>query len=155
MSNRGLIDHLKQVKQHKKEGYWESLDSKERKEWSSWMIHRFLSMSTDYLPIVNEVQSTLIGLDDRLVYTFWKNALPSDPRFHNYIKADAKSGGTPDWLLDLVCEHFSVSNREARDYIEIFMNGREDDLRDLAHGYGIQDDKRSELEDFIENYGRS
>lgn len=149
--SRDLIDHLKQVKEHKEDGYWEDLDASEKREWSSYMINRFLSMSTDYLPIVNEVQSLLIGLDDRLVYEFWKNAIPRDPRFHNYIKADAKSGGIPDWLLELLCEHFQVSNEEAREYIEIYTSTseRRKALKRLAYKYGIESEKREELEDFL------
>jgi len=137
--SRDLIDHLKQVKEHKEDGYWESLDSQERKEWSSWLIHRFLSMSTDYLPVVNDVQGLLIGMDDRYVYEFWKNAIPPDPRFHNDIKADTKSDGTPEWLLDLVRDYYQISNKEAREYLDTFTSTseRRKALRQLAHKYGI------------------
>lgn len=153
---RDLIDHLKQVKQHKQDGYWEDLNDAEKREWSSWVIHRFLSMSTDYLPLVNEVQRSLIGLDDHLVYQFWKNAIPSDPRFHNYIKADTKEGGTPDWLLEIIRGHFKVSNEEAREYLQIYTSSskRREGLRELAHAYGIDQDKRDELEEYIDARSR-
>lgn len=152
---RDLMDHLNQVKEHKEDGYWESLSASEKREWSSWMIHRFMSHSTDYLPVVNEVQSLLIGLDDRLVYEFWKNAIPRDPRWLGYIRADASEGGIPDWLLDIMREHFQISNEEAREYVDVYLSDGEgrDALRALVRKYGIDEGKRDELDKFISARG--
>ena len=36
--------------------YWESLDDGDKKTWSNYMVHRFLSMKSEWLVVVNEIQ---------------------------------------------------------------------------------------------------
>ena len=54
--NKGLFDHVTHITQKQTKGYWDSLNETEKKQWSNYMIHRFLSMKMDYVDVVNEIQ---------------------------------------------------------------------------------------------------
>ena len=56
MKNKGLFDHITHITQKQTKGYWNSLNETEKKQWSNYMIHRFLSMKMEYVDVVNEIQ---------------------------------------------------------------------------------------------------
>lgn len=152
-NKRGLFDHIKQIKKHKKDGYWESLTKEEKKAWSAWMVHRFISMEPDYLPIVNQVQHLSLDLDDRLCYTLWKDLLPRDPRYAKYIKADKSDKDTvPDIVIDRVAEYHVCSHKEAREYLHVFTESDErlEALRDIACAFATEPAERKKIDRFVD-----
>ena len=53
---QNLFDHIKQITNVQNPMYWESLDDGDKKTWSNYMVHRFLSMKSEWLVVVNEIQ---------------------------------------------------------------------------------------------------
>ena len=56
MKNKGLFDHITHITQKQTKGYWNSLNETEKKQWSNYMIHRFLSMKMEWTDFINEIQ---------------------------------------------------------------------------------------------------
>ena len=56
MKNKSLFDHIGHITQKQTKGYWNSLNETEKKQWSNYMIHRFLSMKMEWTEFVNEIQ---------------------------------------------------------------------------------------------------
>lgn len=138
-----LFDHLDEVKKGKDPDYWEKLSREGKKNWSSFMIRRFLSMRMDYVPVLNELQPLAQHMDDKDVYRLYSEIIPYDDGFYKYISGSNSERKVPSWALDLTKKHFEVSEKEARQYIDIWLQseeGKEEMLRVLKK-YGVEDDK--------------
>ena len=81
-----LFDHLNNISYIKKE--WSSLSEMDKKTFSTYMINRFLSMSTTYIDLVNEIQHYTNGqLGDKEVYNLYKEILPKRKAFLVTLRA--------------------------------------------------------------------
>ena len=56
MKNKGLFDHIKQITNVQNPMYWDTLTESDKKTWSNYMIHRFISMKSDWIEVENEIQ---------------------------------------------------------------------------------------------------
>ncbi len=132
-----LFEFLAGITTDQSIGYFDNLTEAEKKKYktSRYMIHRFLSMNSNYLPVVDELQ-THTGIPDRCHYLFLTNILPRGRQFNKYIKGD-KEEKYEKWLVDLVAKHFQVSTVEAIQYIEIYYLIDKSGLRKLCEKYGI------------------
>jgi hypothetical protein len=132
-----LFDFIAGITENQTTEFFDSLTESERKKYkaSRYMIHRFLSMNSNYLPVVDELQK-YTGIPDRCHYLFLTNILPRGRQFNKYIKGD-KEGKYEKWLVDLVAKHFQVSTVEATQYIEIYYLHDKSGLRELCEKYGV------------------
>ena len=66
--------------------FYDDLSEEEKKKYkySRYMIHRFVGMNPNYLPIVNEIQK-YTELPDRSHYQFLVSLIPKDRQFYKYI----------------------------------------------------------------------
>jgi hypothetical protein len=109
-----LFDWLKQITYNK--GDWNSFSDDDKKSWNNFMIHRFLSMNSDYIEVVNIVQKYQY-LTDKQVYTIYKNLIPKRNVFLKYIKAKKDKTSIDD--MKYLAEYFECSTREIKEYIGI------------------------------------
>lgn len=132
-----LFDFIAGITENQTTEFFDSLTESERKKYkaSRYMIHRFLSMNSNYLPVVDELQKCT-GIPDRCHYLFLTNILPRGRQFNKYIKGN-KEGKYEKWLVDLVAKHFHVSTVEAIQYIEIYYLHDKSGLRELCEKHGI------------------
>ena len=114
-----LFDHLSAITTDQDVRYYDQLDAPDRKTFSSWMVHRFISMTPEYIPVVAAIIPYYEYLDDRTTYLFYSNVLPMKRVFAKYIKPD-KVERHPEWLLALVSQHYQVNFREAAQYVDIY-----------------------------------
>ena len=56
MKKKSLFDHIKEITSVQKSDYWEKISEEDKKTWSNYMVHRFLSMNMDWIELVNELQ---------------------------------------------------------------------------------------------------
>lgn len=132
-----LFDFIGGITENQKAEFFDTLTDAEKKKYktSRYMIHRFLSMNSNYLPVVNEIQK-YTNVPDRCHYLFFTNILPRGRQYNKYIKG-AKEDKYESWLVTLVAKHFQVSTKEAIEYIEIYYLHNKDELRTLCERYGI------------------
>jgi hypothetical protein len=57
IKKKSLFDHINQIKKVQNPKYWETLTEEDKKSWSNYMIHRFLSMNMNIIDLVNELQN--------------------------------------------------------------------------------------------------
>ena len=127
-----LFDHLNNISYIKKE--WSSLSEMDKKTFSAYMINRFLSMSTTYIDLVNEVQHYTNGqLGDKEVYNLYKDILPKKKSFFRYIKG-SKNNKYSDTVLDYLTRYFQVSRREVKDYLNLMSKS---DIQSILQKYGF------------------
>ena len=81
---KDLFHHITHITQHQTKGYWDSLNETEKKQWSNYMIHRFISMKMDYVEVANEFQR--YKLKPKELYKLYINVLPKKKEWLRYIK---------------------------------------------------------------------
>ena len=137
VKKKSLFDHVNQVTSVQNPNYWEDISDEDKKTWSNYMINRFLSMKSDWIELVNEVQR--YPLQPKELYKIYTSILPKKKQWLRYIKGDKKMK-YPKWVYETVAKHLQISIREASDAV---------DMDELSHG------GQAELTDILVKYGRT
>ena len=95
-------------------------DSFTDQDWdsfNSYMVHRFISMKTEYLDIANFVQK-LDGQNKKLVYKVYKDFIPKNKVWLQYIKGSSEIKKN-EILVEHLTKYFECSIKEAIEYSQI------------------------------------
>ena len=114
MKKYSIFDWLKEITykksppSHFNEDDWEL--------FNSYMIHRFLSQSPDYIDIVNIVQKIPYTEKER-IYKVYKSLIPKKNIYLKYIKSSTPTH--PQKLLEYMANYAECSQKEAKEYIPL------------------------------------
>lgn len=111
-----LFDWLNEITFNKRP--WDSFTSEDKEAFNVFMIHRFVSMDSNYIDVVNMIQR-YPNMSRKQVYNFYCDVLPKKKTFFRYIKSSNK------WdkdILEKVANYYKTSTREAKDYITALTN---------------------------------
>jgi hypothetical protein len=112
---------------------YSKLTDTEIKSINVYMLHRYLSMSSEYCILVNKVQS-IPNLTPEQVYNIYLSLLPKAKKYFKYTKAVSnKIDKDKVSKLSLLLQ---VSQREANDYLALLSN---DQFKDILNSYGQND----------------
>ena len=127
---KGLFDHLNHITINKTKDYWITLTETEKKQWSNYMINRFLSMKMEWTDFVNEIQK--LKLDSYQLYVVYSSILPKGKQYLKYIK---KKKGTiySKQVIQTFSEYFQISQSESEDYLNLLSKKQ---IRELVSKYG-------------------
>ena len=81
-----LFDHIKQITDVQNPKYWDSLEDGDKKTWSNYMVLRFLSMNTDWVSTIAELQPILQELPPKSLYLALIGVIPKSRTFLKYMK---------------------------------------------------------------------
>ena len=143
VKKKNLFQHLNQVTTIQKPNYWDTLSVEDKKTWSNYMIHRFLSMKMEWVEVVNELQK--YNLESKDLYKLYINILPKSRQYLKYVKGRNQMD-YPNWLINIVANHEECSKREAYDMIEMYMltEGGMLELGQLCQKWGVEPEKIEE-----------
>jgi len=135
---KSLFDHIKAVTQFQDPKYWDKLEEGDKKTWSNYMIHRFLSMNPDWIEVLSEIQPYTQVLEPKQLYLSLIGIIPKGRYFLKYTKGK-KDNKYESFLIDLLKQDFMCSSKEAEDYCEILYSTREgrENLKYICEKYGI------------------
>lgn len=111
----------------------EKFSEEEWNVFNSYMVHRFLSMSVDYIDVVNYVQK-INPQNKKQIYTIYKEMIPSKKVWLKYIKSEVKSA--PEELVKHISSFYECSLKEAEQYFPIL--GKKG-LNEILHKLGIEE----------------
>ena len=133
-----LFDHIKAVTQFQDPKYWDKLEESDKKTWSNYMIHRFLSMNPDWIEVLSEIQPYTQVLEPKNLYLSLIGIIPKGRYFLKYTKGK-KENKYESFLIDLIKQDFMCSSKEAEDYCEILYSTREgrENIKYICEKYGI------------------
>ena len=154
VKRKGVFDYLKQITKFQKKGFWESLSDEDKKGWSTFLVNRFLSMRSDFLPIVNEVQK--YNLKPELIYKTYMDIIPKGNYYLKYIKGKKKKNmDYPQWMVNVVRNDLEVSVREAVDAIEMYMltEAGQMELAAMLKKFGVEDKQLKSVGLYFESSG--
>ena len=63
MKTKTLFDHIKQITNVQNQLYWDNITDADKKTWSNYMVHRFLSMKAEWIEVVN---TTILGIETKI-----------------------------------------------------------------------------------------
>jgi hypothetical protein len=106
-----VFDHLKNITTTK--GPYLGDDG-----WNNYMINRFLSMSQDYVEVVNVVQKNTWQMKGEYLYNLYRDIIPKQYVFLKYIKSNTKQDYKIE-EIEAVQQYFEVSRKEAKEYIDM------------------------------------
>ena len=129
-----LFDHIKQITNVQNPKYWDSLDEGDKKTWSNYMVHRFLSMKSDWIQVVNELQKYW-ELKPKSVYQFYIDIIPKGRTFLRYTKSKKKSK-VEKWAMEHLVDYFQCSTREVEEYLNIL---NKEQVTSIIMKYGVDD----------------
>jgi hypothetical protein len=109
---------------------YSKLNDAEIKSINPYMLHRYLSMSSEYCVFVNEVQA-VSNLTPEQIYNIYLSLLPKTKKYFKYTKAASnKIDKDKVSKLSLLLQ---VSQREVNDYLALLSN---DQFQDILNSYG-------------------
>ena len=117
MKTKTLFDHIKEITNSQNPNYWEDISDADKKTWSNYMVHRFLSMKPEWIEVVNEIQQYW-ELEPKSVYQFYTNIIPKSRTFLRYTKSKKKSK-IEKWAMDILCEYFEDSSENIEKTLDI------------------------------------
>ena len=137
VKKKSLFDHVNQVTAVQNPNYWEDISDEDKKTWSNYMVNRFLSMKSDWIDLVNEIQK--YPLEPKELYKVYTSILPKKKQWLRYIKGDKKMD-YPKWVYEIVAKDMQVSMREAVSAVEMYdiSHGGQAELGDILLKYGIE-----------------
>ena len=140
LKRKSLFDHINQITAVQNLNYWDKISDEDKKSWSNYMTHRFLSMKTEWIELVNEVQK--YNLQPKELYKLYINMLPKRKQWLKYIKRRNKME-YPTWLINIVSNHMEISKREAYDAIEMYYltEGGMLELGEICQKWGVEPKK--------------
>ena len=132
---KDLFHHITHITQHQTKGYWDSLNETEKKQWSNYMIHRFISMKMEYVEVANEFQKYKLKPKD--LYKLYSNVLPKKKEWLRYTKGK-KDMKYEKWVVEIIAKHYESSLSEAREYLEVFYSTEQNkaNLKTILQKYG-------------------
>ena len=135
---KSLFDHIKAVTQFQDPKYWDKLEDDDKKTWSNYMVHRFLSMNPDWIEVLSEIQPYTQVLEPKQLYLSLIGIIPKGRYFLKYTKGK-KDNKYESWLVDLIIQDFMCSSKEAEDYCEILYSTKEgrENIKYICERYGI------------------
>jgi hypothetical protein len=133
-----LFDHIKAITSEQDPKYWDKLDESDRKTWSNYMVHRFLSMNPDWIEILSEIQPYTQTLEPKQLYLALIGLLPKGKYYLKYIKGK-KEDSYESWLVDLIKQDFQSTTNQAEEYLEILYSTREgrENIKYICEKYGV------------------
>ena len=136
---KSLFDHIKAVTQFQDPKYWDKLEESDKKTWSNYMIHRFLSMNPDWIEVLSEIQPYTQVLEPKQLYLSLIGIIPKGRYFLKYTKGK-KENKYESFLVDIIKQDFMCSSKQAEDYCEILYSTREgrENIKYICEKYGIE-----------------
>ena len=140
VKKKSLFDHIKQITDIQNPNYWDEISDEDKKSWSNYMVNRFLSMKTDWIELVNELQK--YNLKPKELYKLYTNILPKGKQWLKYTKG-RNIMSHPNWLINIVVNHEQISKKEAVEYIDLLMltEGGMLELGELSRKWGVEETK--------------
>lgn len=97
---------------------WNDIPVEERETMNNWMCNKVLSMSQEYIEVVNIVQKNTWQMKGEYLYNLYKDIIPKGYIWSKYIKSNTKKNYKPE-EIEAVQSYFQVSKKEAKEYINM------------------------------------
>jgi len=143
IKGKGLFDHLKAIYLEPYDPkYFDNMTEVDKKTFSTYMINRYLSMNPEWLFITNIVQQYSFDMTSEALYKVYANFIPKGRTFLKWVKGKKEKKYNKE-LIELISLYYEVPQREAINYITIFLSKPEwtERLVEICRMYGNTDEE--------------
>lgn len=148
MSSKTLFNHIDAILKYQDTDYFKNLSPEDIKTWNLYMINRFISMEYDYVTVVNMFDSLInnSSMPTERVYKLYINVFPKTLYRSKYIKSEKTEKYSLE-LINIIKEYFSVSKKEAIEYIDLYnaMENGHDEMKSIIMKYGYTEKESSKI----------
>lgn len=137
---KGLFDHIKQIRETRNPNYFETLTDADKKSWSNYMICRFLSMQSDIIDVINDLQAYQDKLTPEQFYRVCITVIPKSRAFFPYVKGKSEKYNKD--LLAVLARHYQESERNVVEYLQLLSDS---DVANIVSLYGYSDKQTKNL----------
>lgn len=137
---KSLFDHVNEIRTGKNPKYFSTLSEADQRTWSNYMVCRVLSMQSDIVDVINDIQYYQDKLTPEQFYQLCIAVTPKGKGYFPYIKNTSEKYNKS--LLTLLCAHFKDSERNVVEYMHLLPR---DDVRIIVRKYGYSEDQVEEL----------
>lgn len=138
-----LFDHLNAITSTQDPEYFDRLTDEDKKTWSNFMIHRFLSMNYDYIELIAEIQPLAQTLEPALLYKLLIGLIPKGKVYLRYIKGKHEDK-VDKQIVNLLIAEYQCSENTAIDYYDILLNIKDGNqyIEYLKEKYGVASEEK-------------
>ena len=138
VKRKSLFDHINQITKIQNPNYWEQISEEDKKTWSNYMVNRFLSMNSNWIELINELQK--YNLEPKELYKLYTNVLPKSKQWLKYTKGRNDMDHS-EWLINIIRNKDECSRKEAIQAIDMLMltEGGMMELGETARKWGIEE----------------
>ena len=116
---KNLFDHLTAIRTTKDPNYYNSLTDGEKKGFNHWILLHALSMDTNLIELASFLwrDGYYDAIPSNRFYQLLLEIIPKTNQKLNWIKKSKKPNNQ---LIKYVSEWYSISTREAKEYVDIY-----------------------------------
>ena len=141
IKGKTIFDLLSCLFEHKTK--WDDLSELDQKQFSPYMINRFISMDPNYIETVNYLQQyTLNGMRPKEVYNLYLNLLPKKKFWSKYIKSKNEGDSKISTkLIEFIAKEQKWSTTETYDNLAFIYDAENGTqlVKDYLRMYGISE----------------
>jgi hypothetical protein len=126
-----LFDFINDLSQNKKD----VLTEENEREYSAYMINRFLSMNITTIMYANEMNMNG-HLPKRMQYDYYLNSIKKQKRYFKYIKHKRQDD------IDVIKEYHGYSEARAKEVLSIFTDEDIQYMKDRLNKGGVKNGKQ-------------
>lgn len=147
MKQKTLFDHIKQITAKSDTSYYDKLSDEDKKTFSTFMVHRYLSMNENWIEAVNSIQQYSQELGDRGVYKVYDEIIPKGNTFLKYVKSKNDLKYNKE-VIEILKKHFEIGESQAKEYYDLYTKSPSElqSLIDIIKLYGIQEKEFKKME---------
>lgn len=134
---KNVFDWTKEIMTTKKP--WSSFTNEDHNVFNVFMCHKILSMTPDYIHIVNYVQK-IPYTEKEKIYRIYCDMIPKKFIFSKYIKSSKKNINND--VAEKIAQYYECSLGEAEEYIPLL---RKEGVIDILNKLGIDEKEQKKL----------
>lgn len=137
IKQKNIFDALNNIMQGKERDYFKNLTESEKKDYSVFMIQRYLSMNRDWIQTIGQVDRYAFNCFSKEQYDkLMIDLIPSRQKvFLKYVKKN-KEKLKDDITISYIAKKYEIPLAQAAGYIR-FMT--ENDKKELLQSFGIDE----------------
>lgn len=136
---RSLFDHVNAIRRDKDPNYYRNLSEDDRKSFNHFMILRALSMDEHIVEDMAQLYQIFDKIPSAQFYQLLVAIVPKSNQYFQWIKTRYLKHNKE--LLALVAKRFTVSKKQANEYINLLLRTEEGqgELVNICKVYGLSD----------------
>lgn len=146
MAAKKLFDHLNAITAEQNPDYFKTLSEEDKKSWSNFMIHRFLSMKPEWIELVSTLLPVTQLLEPEEMYKVYISILPKGKQYLKYTKGKSEDK-YEQFLIELIKKEYTCSESQAIEYADVLYATREgrENIQYICEKYGLTKKEISKL----------